>query len=246
MSEESFSDAEFEALDAEGQRRTIKWNEPHHEVLRRTSVLSDSETLGLAGLRLQAEAILARTCGPEEVDALVEIGPRVGPILVKMARKRDDCLPYCQMRAGAIAALGHLRFADAVDPLGTLVSDRRENVAIRAQAALAIGRIGSDVVVNLLGRVLLTDRDAAVRRSAAKGLGESGNLVGVAALERAMAEDEDVGVRRQAGASMSALEKLHNAKLTDVGTPPPPRRRQPKRDRDAEQRYAARLRAKRR
>jgi len=246
MTTESFSDAEIEAADDRGRRATLKWTEPRPEVPERPSEFLEIEPRGLAALRLQVEAVLDRSCGPDEVTSLERLGPEVGPVLIKILRRRDDGVPYCQRRAGAIAAVGHLGIGLALEPLRAILTDRREDRALRAQATLAVGRIGTDEAVDILSGIVATDRDPTVRRTAAKGLAESGNLRSVPALIRAMADDDDAGVRRQAATAVATLDRLHQTNLSDVKVPAVPRRRRPVRDREAELRRAETVQARKR
>jgi HEAT repeat protein len=238
MTTESFSHAEIEAADDRGERATLKWNEPRRELPERPSAVLDIDGLGLAGLRLRVESVLDRSCGPDEVADLERLGPEVGPVLIKILLRRDDGDSYCQRRAGAIAAVGHLGIGLALEPLRAVVTDRREDRALRAHAALAVGRIGTNEAVDILVKIVAVETDPTVRRTATRGLAESGNLRSVPALQRAMADDEDAGVRRQAAAAVASLERLHQTNLSDVKAPAVPRRRRPVRDVEAELRRA--------
>jgi len=247
MSPEDFSAAEIGAVGEDGKRRTMKWNEPRPSLPSRPSRTVDPERFGLAGVRLQAEAILATTCGPDELDALTELGPEVRQVLVKMAVWPDDCDPYCQRRAAAISAIGELGVYEAVEPLRTMAADPNETEAVRTQAILALGRIGSDAAIDFLTHVVQTYKDPSVRSAAVKGLGMSGNLRAVAPLVQALEEDADSDVRRRAHAEIGALEKRHGVKLADVKAPPPtPQVRRPVRNGRAEERFQARNRSRER
>lgn len=241
MSPQDFSEAEIRIVDSDGNRRTMKWNEPRPAPPSRPSTMVEPERLGLAGVRLRAEEILAKTCGPDELDALAELGTGVRQILVKMAVKADACDPYCQRRAAAISAIGQLGIEEALEPLRGLASDPNETEAVRTQSVLALGRIGSDAAVDFLAHVVQTYKSPGVRGAAVKGLGSSGNLRAVSPLVQALEEDADSDVRRRAHAEIGALEKLHDAKLADIKAPvAAPQVRQPVRNRRAEEQFRRR------
>jgi HEAT repeat protein len=118
---------------------------------------------------------------------------------------------------------------------------------VRAQAILALGRIGSDAAVDFLASVLRAYKSPSVRSAAANGLGMSGNLRAVPVLAEALEADSDPSVRRRAHAEIMALEKLHGVKLADIKNPPAiPPVQKPVRNRRAEDLFEKRARSRER
>jgi HEAT repeat protein len=214
----------------QGEYEVLRYNEPRpdQEVEGRPTRMVDPGTVGNAGIRLRAEQILSQMCGPkEQLARLRELGPDVGPVLVKIGRQADDRGSGPFRRSGAVAALGSFPTAEVADFLRELLSDRSADEGLRAQAALSLGRIGSPSAIDALQQVLGRERSAAVRHAAAKGLALSTSLQATAALERAAEHDDDVTVRQQAYAGLRSLERLYGSKLTTLRPPPRPRRRHP-------------------
>lgn len=244
MSPEDFTHGEIRVRGDDGKWKTLKWNEPRPALQSRPSRMVEPQRLGLAGVRLRAEAILAKNCGPDEIDALRELGPEVRQVLIKMAARTDDCEPYCQQRVAAVSAIGELGVGEAQETLRNLAADPNEQEAVRTQSILALGRIGSDAAIDYLAHVAETYKSPTIRATAVAGLGMSGNLRAVKPLVRALA-DADSDVRRRAHAGIGAMEKLHGTKLADVKAPPPvPQLRRPDRNRRAEELFQRRERAR--
>jgi hypothetical protein len=221
-----FSSSEIRTRTADGKEVVLRANEPRPD-LEITEILSrrvEHGRLGLAGLRLQVEAVLDRSCGESPLQQLTALGPDVVTVLLKIAATKDeDYGCHCGRRLGAILALGRFKGAESADELRRLVADATEDVAVRASAAISLGRIGVSSAVAELGRLLRQDSDPVLRRAAAKGLAFSVSLEALGALEAAAASDKDARVRLQAYAALRGLEKLHGRRLTDVKPPAPPK-----------------------
>jgi HEAT repeats len=225
-----FSSSEIRTRAADGTAVVLRANEPRPDltVAPLPTRLLDPGGLGMAGLRLQVEAVLDRGCGEEALPRLMRLGPDVATILLKIAAvANEDYGCRCGRRLGAIAALGRFPRADSADLLRRLVADRAEDVAVRAGAAISLGRAGSVSAVAELGRILRADPDPVMRRAAARGLAHTRSLDALGALEAAAAGDRDARVKLQAYAALRGLEKLHGRRLSAVKAPPPPKRSAP-------------------
>lgn len=205
-----------------GEAAVLRYNEPRPDlvVARRRSVLVDAGRLGVAGLRVQVERLLAHNCGRERTAMVVRLGPQVVPVLVKLARSRS--WPGGPPRVGAVTALGYFRDVFAADFLGELLDDPTEDLGVRAQALIGLGRIGSPSCVARLRTALRQERVPAMRRLAARALALSRSLDAVDALVESAERDRDRGVRAQAYASLRALAKLHRLPRVGVRAPAAP------------------------
>jgi HEAT repeat protein len=202
-----------------GEAAVLRYNEPRPDltVRARRSVLVDPRRLGAAGLRLQVEALLARGCGLEQTARVVRLGPEVVPVLIKLARSRTS--PGGPQRAGAVTALGHFPHAIVVDYLIEVLADTTEEARVRAQALIALGRIGSPACVARLRVALRQERDPAIRRLAAKALALSRSLEALDDLTEVARRDRNRGVRAQAYASLRTLAKIHRVPVVRVAAP---------------------------
>ncbi len=225
------SDQKIKVRDAQGELTTLRYNEPRPdlEVRKIPSNFVASEKLGLAGLRLQAEHFLEQSCGEDHTAKVVALGPKIAPVLIKIAGSKEICDCRCLRRSGAVRALGYLPQAEVADFLKGILSDISEELSVRAQAAISIGRIGSPSCLAQLQEVLRKDKNIAIRRAAAKALGLSRSLEAINALGQAVESDNDPTVKAQAYAALRAIEKLHGQKLSSVKAPPVPKRGKPAR-----------------
>lgn len=209
-------------LNEQGERVTLQYNEPRPdlEVQERPSRFVEQDVLGLAGLRMQVEAILDRRCGPSPLPELLDLGPQAAQILIKIAAEHGDCEDFhCHRRGAAVTALGFFPLGRVVDYLKGLLQDRRAELDLRARSALSLGRIGSPSCIASLSLVLDRYRSPALRRAAAKGLGMSRSLEALGSLEAAVKGDRDPSVKYQAYMSLRTLEKIYNQRLSLVEAP---------------------------
>lgn len=217
--------------DRKGEFTVLRYNEPRPDmdVRKIESRLVATEKLGVAGLRLQAEQILDQSCGRDHTAKVVALGPEVAPVLIKMARSKEPCNCACVRQSGALRALGYFAQADVADFLKGVVSDQSEEIQLRAQAAISLGRIGSSSCVAHLQQVLQKDKSITLRRVAAKALGLSKSLEAISALTQAVEKDKAPAIKAQAYASLRFIEKSHGQKLSLVKPPPVPKGGKPQR-----------------
>ncbi len=222
---------EIQVRDEKGKLVKLRYNEPRPDLEspKPASRLVSVEKLGLVGLRIQAEWLLDQSCGEDHTAKVVALGPQVAGVLIKIAGTKESCDCSCVRRSGAVRALGYFPHAETVDFLNGILTDNSEDLGIRAQAAISLGRIGSPSCVARLMVVLKTDGSAAMRRSAAKALGLSRSVETLGALEQAVARDRDPTVKYQAYTSLLHIERLHGQKMTRVKPPPVPKRGKPER-----------------
>lgn len=211
--------------DAKGGFTELRYNEPRPDmdVRQIPSRLVATEKLGVAGLRLRAEEILEQSCGKDHTAKVVALGPEVAPVLIKMARTKEPCNCVCMRQSGALRALGYFPQAEVADFLKGVVSDDAEEINLRAQAAISLGRIGSPSCVAYLQEVLRKDKSITLRRIAAKALGISKSLEAISALTQAVEKDKEPAIKAQAYASLRVIEKSHGQKLSSVKPPPVPK-----------------------
>jgi hypothetical protein len=207
-----------------GEAAVLRYNEPRPDlaVARQRSVLIDPGQFGLAGLRVQVERLLAHNCGREQTAMVVRLGPEVVPVLIKLSRSRSS--PGGPPRVGAVTALGYFPNAEVVDHLRALLDDPEEDAGLRAQALVALGRIGAPSCVARLREALRGERSATMRRLAARALALSRSIDAADALTRSVADDPDPHVRLQAHAALRALEKFHGVRLVRGRAPAVPGR----------------------
>lgn len=212
--------------DEKGESTELRYNEPRPDldVRKIPSNFVASEKLGIAGLRLQVEHFLEKSCGEDHTAKVVALGPKIAPVLIKIASSKEICDCWCGRRSGAVRVLGYFPQAEVADFLKGVLSDSSEELSMRAQAAISIGRIGSPSCLARLQEVLRKDKNIAIRRAAAKALGLSRSLEAINALGQAVESDNDPTVKAQAYASLRGIEKLHGQKLSSVKAPPVPKR----------------------
>ena len=231
MAFKSFSDQKIELRDADGKLVELRYNEPRPdlEVRKISSRLVATDALGVAGLRLRVEQLLDQSCGKDHTASVVALGPAIAPVLIKIAGAKAPCDCGCVRRGGALRVLGYFPQAEVADFLKRIVSDESEEIGVRAEAAIATGRIGSPSCVAHLQEVLRKDKSIALRRAAARGLGLSRSLEAISALAQAVEKDKAPAIKAQAYASLRAIEKLHGQRLSLVKAPPVPKGGKPER-----------------
>jgi HEAT repeat protein len=143
---------------------------------------------GLDSGNPETRAAVARSLG------LIGTQRAYGPIVAALAEARDDML-----RMKLIEALGELRDERAVDVLlPYLKTAQHQNRAwIIRMAANALGRIGTEAVIQPLAEVLATDPDWFARLGSAEGLRKMPHPLAAEALRRALT-DQDGRVRAEA------------------------------------------------
>jgi HEAT repeat protein len=121
------------------------------------------------------------------------------PIAALLAAERDDGIEMA-----LIEALGNLRDARAVPILlPYLHTTRQQNRGwIIRKAGNALGRIGTEEVIEPLAEVLASDSDWFARLGAAEGLRKIGHVLAREALARASVNDTDARVRAEAAAGL--------------------------------------------
>jgi HEAT repeat protein len=174
-----------------------------HEEVRAAAV----EAAGRLGDPCAISALIGHLTHPSRyqrsrvVDALRNLGPRVTPALVELARTRPDLTRL------AVEVLGLIGTAAALDPLLEWCADPRSDVRMTALAAL--GSIGLDDRSYYFALRALGDPDPEVRAMAARALGRGRREEAVGYLA-ARLDDEWLPAAQAAG----ALRRLGAAGLT--------------------------------
>ncbi len=119
--------------------------------------------------------------------ALGAIGPASVPALIA-AIKADP-----RRAAPAIAVLGDLAAADAVEPLAVLADDPKSDWQARIQTMGALGKIGSEAAVAALIRTLQSTQSEGIRQAAARALGTVTDARAAPALQDALDSEMKTG-----------------------------------------------------
>jgi HEAT repeat protein len=152
-----------------------------------------------ASLAVAAEA-LGRIGSPAAADALL------------VALADPEMTPRRHAALGALESMGE----PAVEPLAAML--RSQDQAARANAAEALGWVGSPAATDALARALRRDGSAVVRTQAAWALGEIGDPAARAALERAATGDAAATVQAEANVALTRLHEPSAAAATWVET----------------------------
>lgn len=113
-----------------------------------------------------------------------------------------------QVAARALGLVGDehgVETRQALAPLVEALQDTSEGVAVRAEAALALGYAGDEQVIAPLVEALRRDASADVRVAAARALGFIGEPPATAPLREAAAEDPDARVRQAAVQALTLI-----------------------------------------
>jgi HEAT repeat protein len=176
-----------------------------------------ARSLSRIGTGEAAHALALKLTSPSEVTGLrmAENLERMGTGAVRSLVTLLDSVQHDDRRGQVLAArvLGNLRVADARPALRSAIQ-RRWNTDLRAQATLALGRIGHpDDVPPLL--MAATDSAWPVRVQAANALGMIGDVSTVPLL-RQLLHDPEWWVRESAGAALANLGDAGLQALADV------------------------------
>lgn len=131
----------------------------------------------------------------ERLAAVVARGPSVVPLLHDLLRSADLATLVGDSELGrtrVLLALGELRDRSSSGPVARMTTDA--DPVVRAAAAEAIGKIGSDDAVAVLGP-LLRDRDSNVRERAALALARLGRPDALPVLRSAANIEPDQAAR---------------------------------------------------
>jgi len=90
----------------------------------------------------------------------------------------EDLLPLCApawVREATVKALGFKDNIEAVGRLEQILADDEENLRVREQAAVSLGKIGDPHAIQSLGKALLTQKDRYLRIQLINALGVIGS-----------------------------------------------------------------------
>ena len=197
-----------------------------HHVEALAALLEDPEeavravaarALSRIGSAEAAQALAAHLTSASELTSmrmaenLERIGGRAVPALIPLLSSGQSV----DRRGQALAArvLGNLRLSEARAALCAAVV-RRWNAELRAQATLALGRIGHPADLPILLQAA-DDGNWPVRAQAAAALGMVGDVSTIAVLSRLL-HDEQWWVRENAGQALANMGPLGEAALAEV------------------------------
>lgn len=108
-----------------------------------------------------------------------------------------------QLQQVAVRVLGQSRAPEVVPPLCDALT--HADAAIRAEAALALGRVRDEAAAPNLADRLSNDNNGMVREAAAQALGIIGRTKSIPVLEIAASSDKKAKVRKAARAAINAI-----------------------------------------